>query len=421
MAELNIYALDLPYTPVAGEPTFFTLYAGGSSLVFLTARGRLVKIDLRNKTMKVNNTFMQLYEPDGCKVYPLNITMRRGQIAVDVPLVKRGETSGSRKIYYRRLFCDPDLETVEVTDEETLTGITDFTELPGISLCYYMGYCCYAVPYGYNKQGIAILDFNTKTSHKVDTDSQYDRQRMFLALMRDRTTNKMWIVTAVYYWIVGSYNTLALTNPQTLVAEAWNTSVDPGCGSFGQPHFYLDLDGKVRCLYFGESGDGNQYMSKWNSIYVDNGDIAVEFTRDATDYGVGMGSRTPCVIGSDGNKLYMFVHGTNAVQGTISGEEGFAITAVDSLLANPAIQISKTVSLTNIEYKRAVVRPQPDTFLLEDNWNFYKLGFQDITNSKFYIAEYVPDVDIDPDPYDVLMVPICERFIKIRTSIIPGV
>ena len=388
---------------------------------------RIIKVDLANQTTLVSNMIGSALGYAGeVAVWPFrNGRKRNGDLFMDCLVMDYSETAGSRNLYLRRIYVDPTDLTISADTQRTLTGSADLTAgTVGLRILKYGETLIWTV-FKETKEDYAIkIDLHGMRYQTVEIDTSTndwsDNWRHFCDLLVDRTTNKLYILSAVYYWLPGSYKVMEIVDPCTLTQVAYTTDYDSGCGDVCVRRYYRDSVGKVRYYHVGNSG-AVTYTSHFGTFYADNDALVVEteVTIDDTykDYSCGNTAPIPLGITSDNKIAWLLIGGSAARNDQPSSgyTSGFQLITTNDTFGSPTKITSATYSVTTSDYRAGDKRPY--IYLREADWCYYapdeilasspqdkwKWGKLDLADTGITITQ--------DDPYEVIIVP--------KTGLIP--
>jgi len=383
----------------------------GENTLYLFSGGYLWKVDLENKTLTEDKTFRDAYS-SGCDAFVWRVNKKRnGNLKCSTFVVDYAQSAGSRTLKMRDFELDPTDFTVTLDSEVTLSGDAIFAVFGKQSFpLIHKANTILVTNHGpsTNATGVAVVDLMQKSyDYHVITTSYADYGCYYIGFYNDRTTGNVYLLFKVYYWIVGSYAIVSIVDPKTMTSVEDSQAIDTGCGDYAFPKTYVGTDGKVRTLIYGISGDQATYTTKFNSVYVDNGSLEVEFTRtiDSTYRDYTSGASEPYILGTttDGY-LAVLLKGKYGVSNITTGmqliktDSTFAAASTTKVTSS-TVTLSSGDTVYNCEGKW--------TFLSEDDWCYYHLG--GIQNGVLHLYKLDlsgTGITIDEDdPYCFLTVP----------------
>jgi len=389
---------------------------------------RVIKIDLSSQTTTVSNNFATEFGyTNGVLIYPFDIGRNRnGDLYLDCLVIDAGETDGARNLYLRRFTVDPTDLTLGAGTQRTLTGSADLGSLLDWWRFARFGetiICTCRRASGDDDHALKV-DLHGQRYHRIEIDTTGSdwnaKHRWLCSIMVDRTTNTLYWLTKVYYWLTGSYAVMEIIDFANLTTVATYTGYDSGCGDGTALRFYRDSTGKVRYYHVGNTG-AVTYTSHFGIFYVDNGSIVEEAERTINDtykdYTGGNTSPIPVGITSTGLIAWLLIGGCWTDNGSPPSDysEGFQLITTDDTFGSPTKVTSATYNITTADTISGDERRC--LFLRENDWCYYapntiiasspndtwKWGKLDITDTGVTLTQ--------DDPYGVIIVP--------KTGLIP--
>lgn len=395
------------------EGTRYTCLGYGEDMLLMlnTETGRIVNLNLRNGALTCKDelsTYIQgLYRPFA--VNPSIVS--QNNLAFTIVYVKSTEAEGSRNIYARRVKIDPvSCSVLSLGDEKQFTNVTVDESLTLVGFCgYYMLSDSVIIIGEKIENSLILLDLSSFKAHKYSgyANPEYVSP---LTIMKDRTSGKLVLVAGQHWWTVPG-SVLILINPYDFTELKVNTSFDSGSGAFLRHMCYITSDEKVKDIFYGASGGYPYYQhaSKWNCLYLDDGDLHQEFVVEAgAAYSTANnGNRIPIPLGiDDEGKIWLMVYAS--LHGTEYGstQAGASIMKVDDMLGNPDSKQEVKIDYTGSGNACCIHCYPNTTFLSEFDWCYYHpVGFFPINGvpmSRIAKVSGVPD--LIGDPYNVSLV-----------------